>query len=62
SAWKAIRATRKNSQKLAGKEIIELAKLVVHIEKHYGFPCDIEWAREKKKYYITQSRPITTLT
>ena len=61
SAWKAIRATRKNSQKLAGKEIIELAKLVVHIEKHYGFPCDVEWAREKKKFHITQSRQITTL-
>ena len=46
----------------AGRQkIIELAKLVVHIEKHYGFPCDVEWAREKKKFHITQSRPITTL-
>lgn len=49
-------------QKLSGKEIIELSELIVKIEKHYGFPCDIEWAREKGKFYIVQSRPITTLT
>jgi pyruvate,water dikinase len=48
-------------QKLAGKKIIELAKICEQIEKHYGFPCDIEWAMEKNKFYITQSRPITTL-
>jgi pyruvate,water dikinase len=48
-------------QKLSGKETIKAAKLFVNIEKHYGFPCDIEWAMEKGKIYITQSRPITTL-
>lgn len=48
-------------QKLPGKKIIELAKLCGQIEKHYGFPCDIEWAMEKNNLYITQSRPITTL-
>jgi len=26
-----------------------------------GFPCDIEWAKEKGKFYIAQSRPITTI-
>ena len=31
------------------------------IEKHYGFPVDIEWAFESGKFYIVQSRPITTL-
>ncbi|MBU2566429.1 hypothetical protein KKG46_02620 [Patescibacteria group bacterium] len=31
------------------------------IEEHYGFPCDIEWAYKKEKFYIVQSRPITTL-
>jgi pyruvate, water dikinase len=48
-------------QKLTGKEIIELSKLVVLIEEHYKFPCDIEWAVMKGKFYVTQSRPITTL-
>lgn len=48
-------------QKLDGRQIIELAKLCSTIEKHYKFPCDIEWALERGKFYIVQSRPITTL-
>ncbi len=53
----------REAQKLKGQQIIELAKMVSHIEKHYGFPVDIEWAYDKndKKLYIVQSRPITTL-
>ncbi|MBM3204523.1 hypothetical protein FJZ48_00895 [Candidatus Uhrbacteria bacterium] len=48
-------------QKLSDEEILELSDLVVHIENHYGFPVDVEWAREGGKFYIVQSRPITTL-
>ncbi len=50
-----------SKQKLTGKQIIAAAELFKKIEKHYNFPCDIEWAMEKNKVYITQSRPITTL-
>lgn len=59
--WKVIPADKKDTQKLAGPKIIELAKLVINIEKHYGFPVDVEWVYEGGKFYITQSRPITTL-
>ncbi len=48
-------------QVLDKTQILELSKIVLGIENHYGFPCDIEWAFEKGKFYITQSRPITTL-
>lgn len=48
-------------QKLSDKEILELAGLILSIEKHYGFPCDIEWALKGGEFYILQSRPITTL-
>ena len=48
-------------QKLTDKQIKELAKICIGIEKHYGDPRDIEWALEKGKFYIVQSRPITTL-
>ncbi len=48
-------------QKLSGRKIIELAELCKKIEDHYGFPCDIEWALAEDTFYITQSRPITTL-
>lgn len=47
--------------KLTDTEVLELAKICQNIEEHYGFPCDIEWAREDNKFYILQSRPITTL-
>ncbi|MFA6272363.1 MAG: PEP/pyruvate-binding domain-containing protein [Patescibacteria group bacterium] len=48
-------------QKLTGKQIVKLATVCEAIEKHYRHPQDIEWAIEKNKIYITQSRPITTL-
>ena len=60
--WRELSEKEGSKQVLNGKEILELAKLIVKIEKHYGFPVDVEWAREKGKFYITQSRPITTLT
>jgi pyruvate,water dikinase len=48
-------------QKLSDIQIFELSRLIVQIENHYGFPCDIEWAWADGQFYITQSRPITTL-
>ncbi len=50
-----------SKQKLTGQQIITLAALCKKIEDHYGFPCDIEWAYANNQFYITQSRPITTL-
>lgn len=48
-------------QKLTGKQIVEPARLCKKIEQHYKHPQDIEWALSRGKFYITQSRPITTL-
>lgn len=59
--WKEL-GEKGKKQVLIDKEIIKLSKLIVRIEKHYGFPVDIEWAKEKGKFYVVQSRPITTLT
>jgi len=61
NVWKKVPKADQGRQTLTGKEIIELAKLCAKIEKHYQKPQDIEWALEKGKFYITQSRPITTL-
>lgn len=58
--WKDL-GERGKRQVLNEKEVIELSKLIVKIESHYGFPCDIEWAKETGEFYIVQSRPITTL-
>ncbi len=59
--WKNINKALQEKQKLDGRQIMELAELCKKIEKHYKFPCDIEWAYKNKTFYITQSRPITTL-
>jgi pyruvate,water dikinase len=48
-------------QKITDAEIIQLAKIGLTLEKHYDFPQDVEWATEKGKIYIVQTRPITTL-
>jgi pyruvate,water dikinase len=50
-----------SKQKLTEQQIVELASICKKIEEHYGFPCDIEWAFADDAFYITQSRPITTL-
>lgn len=46
---------------LADKEIITLAKWAKEIERHYGCPMDIEWAKDgrENKLYIVQARPET---
>ncbi len=59
--WIELIETNGGKQKLSGKQIIDVAEMCKKIEEHYGFPCDIEWAMEAGKLYITQSRPITTL-
>ncbi|MDO8452060.1 MAG: PEP/pyruvate-binding domain-containing protein, partial [bacterium] len=60
--WKDIPEPKASSQVLNETQILELSELILRIESHYGFPCDIEWAYEREKFYITQSRPITTLS
>ena len=50
-----------NKSSLNDDEIKELAGLAVKIENHYKKPQDLEFAIEKSKVYIVQSRPITTL-
>ncbi len=59
--WKNIPVRKGKKQVLSDKEILKLSEIILRIENHYGFPCDIEWAFEKGKFYIVQSRPITTL-
>jgi len=42
-------------------EVIELARMAVTIEQHYGRPMDIEWGKDGNdgKLYILQARPET---
>ncbi|MEN8129665.1 MAG: phosphoenolpyruvate synthase [Pseudomonadota bacterium] len=46
---------------LSDPDLLELARQAVTIEKHYGRPMDIEWAKDGTdgKLYILQARPET---
>jgi len=61
--WRQLPIKENTSKRvLDDSEIIDLSHIVMNIENHYGFPVDVEWARENEKFYIVQSRPITTLS
>lgn len=60
--WRSIPEPKASMQVLSNEQILELSEIILGIENHYGFPCDIEWAFEGGKFYIVQSRPITTLS
>ena len=62
NVWRELSEEEGNKPALTDEQALELAELVLKIEKHYGFPCDIEWAFESGHFFITQSRPITTLS
>lgn len=56
---KIVQKQSGDGQVLSQREIKELTDMALEIEKFYGYPQDIEWAIEKGKIYILQSRPIT---
>lgn len=71
-AWKIIKVggvnkhvtlTKKEreTQKISDDTAIELAKMGLKIEEHYGKPQDTEIAIENGRVYLVQARPITTL-
>ncbi|ADN76404.1 phosphoenolpyruvate synthase [Ferrimonas balearica DSM 9799] len=56
-----VPAELRNQFSITDAEVQELAKQAVIIEKHYGRPMDIEWAKDglDGKLYIVQARPET---
>lgn len=46
---------------LSDDEILELARTGLRVHEHYGQPQDIEWATVGDRWFVLQSRPITTL-
>lgn len=59
TSWE--KTTHPSDQKLSDSQIKKLATEVESIEAYFGYPVDVEWALDNGKYYILQSRPITTL-
>jgi pyruvate,water dikinase len=48
-------------QALRDDRILELAKLGLRIEQHFGREQDIEWCLADGRFFIVQARPITSL-
>lgn len=46
---------------LSDDDVLELARLALVVERHYGTPQDLEWAEQDGHWYLVQTRPITTL-
>ncbi|RLV58703.1 phosphoenolpyruvate synthase [Parashewanella curva] len=56
-----VAAENRRQFSVSDEEVMELAKQAMIIEKHYGRPMDIEWAKDGNdgKLYIVQARPET---
>ncbi len=54
-----VNQERVNAQVLSDAEVVKIAAYGKKIEQHYGFPQDIEYAIERGKIYIVQSRAVT---
>jgi len=56
-----VAAAEQLKYSLTDKEILQLAKWAVIIEKHYQKPMDMEWAKDGRdgRLYIVQARPET---
>ena len=46
---------------LTDSQAVQLEQVGRRIEAHFGTPQDIEWCLEDDRFYVVQSRPITTL-
>ena len=57
----AVSSDKRKTRALNDREILELMKCGLEIEKHYRIPMDIEWAIKNDIVYILQARAITTI-
>ena len=58
----ALTGEEASARVLTDSQALELARLALAVERHYGSPQDLEWAEEDGRFFLVQSRPITTLT
>lgn len=58
---KRIKDECQNKQTLSDEQILQLEQMGRKIEGYFGRPQDIEWCLSENKFFIVQSRPITTL-
>tara|TARA_R100000005_G_scaffold96736_1_gene87154 strand:+ start:11952 stop:14375 length:2424 start_codon:yes stop_codon:yes gene_type:complete len=62
-ATRNVEVRRQDRQRFAitDDEVLQLARLAISIERHYGRPMDVEWAKDGRsgELFIVQARPET---
>jgi pyruvate,water dikinase len=61
NVWVDVAEEDQRQPKLTEQQVKDLAAIGRQVEEHYGKAQDIEWAFEGGKFYIVQSRPVTTV-
>ena len=56
-----LEGSRADERVLDDGDVLDIARLGLAVEEHYGEPQDIEWAIEGGDVHLLQARPITTL-
>ena len=59
--WQELSEADGGREKLSDAQVLELTRIGKRIERHYGSPQDIEWGWAEGRFYLLQTRPITTL-
>jgi pyruvate, water dikinase len=56
-----VEASRRRDWSIPEEDVLELARMALRIEEHYGRPMDVEWAKDgiTGELFIVQSRPET---
>jgi pyruvate, water dikinase len=56
-----LSADEADKQVLADATVLDLARMGMQVEEHYGSPQDVEFAVADRRLWLLQARPITTL-
>lgn len=58
---RTVELSASNERVLTDAEVLDLTRVALAAEEHYGRPQDIEWAIDDTQLWLVQARPITTL-
>ncbi len=56
-----VPAEKRDTAVLTKNELMSLRNLGLRLEDHFGQPQDVEWCSRNERFFLLQSRPITTL-
>ena len=59
--WRELSEADGAAPKLSDAQVVALSAVGKRIEAHYGSPQDIEWGWADGRFYLLQTRPITTV-